>query len=160
MSIRNFEYYHGAVLTRILRKDVQTSLKLVETNKDSYSTYIINDEIALYITYRSPQKTQKHLRWNFSFTGNQLEEINKYSDMELVFALVCNNRKHKGFEPEICFLYKDEILELIDLKAITTQSINVYLEKGKSFRVDGTLSPISKELTVSKNRIDNFEIPA
>ncbi len=159
MAIKDFELYHGAVLTRILRKDIKTSLKLVETNKDSSSTYIINDEIALYITYRSPIKTDKHLRWSFSFSENQLKEINKYSNYKLMFALACINKEYEGYNSEICILSEEEILKLIDLNAINDQRINVYLEKGKSFRVDGTLNPRTKKLTVSKNRINNLELP-
>ena len=159
MAIKDFELYHGAVLARLLRKDISTSLKLVETNKDSSSTYIINDNIALYIIYRSPIKTDKHLRWSFSFNENQLSEINKYSNFKLIFALACINKEFKGYYSEICMLEESEIRELIDLDYIVEQRINVYMEKGKSFRVDGTLSKKSKVHTISRNRINNFEIP-
>ncbi|MCK4260833.1 MAG: hypothetical protein KAX49_17785 [Halanaerobiales bacterium] len=159
MAIREFEFYHGAVLAKILRKDVPYSLKLVETNKESWSTYIINDDIVLYMRYRSPHKTNKHLRWDFSFNSTQIEEIRKYFDYDLRFALVCINKKYKGYNSEVCILNKEQIMNLIDLDATTDQRINVYLEKRKSFRVDGTMSEKYKELIINKSCIDNLKIP-
>ena len=88
-----------------------------------------------------------------------MAEITKYNDYDLIFALVCVNHKYKGFKSEICLLYEDEIKQLVDINSVTEQRINVYLEKGKSFRVDGSISKFYQHLTISKNRIDSFEIP-
>ena len=41
MAVRDFELYHGAVLTKILKKNVATSLKLVETMEDACVNDII-----------------------------------------------------------------------------------------------------------------------
>lgn len=162
MSIKEFEYYHGAVLTKILRKDIPTSLKLVETNKDSWCIYIINDAVALYMRYRSPRKTNNHLCWSFSFDQNQLAEISNYLDknLDLKFTLICINGDYEEYKPEICLIYKEQFLSLVDINSITDQRINVYLENGKSFRVDGTKSQKSKELIISRSEIDKIEIPS
>lgn len=161
MAIKDFEYYHGAVLTKILRKDVPTSIKLVETNKDSWCIYTINDAVALYLRYRSPRKTNNHLCWSFSFDQKQLKEIRDYlkKNLDLKFALICINGDYKEYKPEICLIYKEQFLLIVDVNSITNQRINVYLENGKSFRVDGTKSKKQKEVIISRSEIDKIEIP-
>ena len=51
MPIKDYEYYHGAVLTKILRKDIPTSLKLVETNVKGIVVYIQNKRCS-YVIYQ------------------------------------------------------------------------------------------------------------
>lgn len=160
MAIKEFELYHGAVLAKILRKDIPTSLKLVETNRDS-STYVINDNIALYMTYRSLHKSsnEKISKWFFDFSLQKCREIKEFLHYDLYFTLICINSKYEPNYSEVCLINKESIKKLIDLDAITVQKISVFLENGKSFRVHGTMSKKSKELTVSRNQIDNIEIP-
>lgn len=162
MAIKEFEYYHGAVLTKILRKDIPTSLKLVETNKDSWCTYIINDAVALYLRYRSPRKTNNHLCWSFSFDQKQLKEIRKYlgKNFDLKFSLICTKGVYEEYNSEICLIDREQFLSIADINSITDQRINVYLKNGESFRVDGTKSRKSKELIISRSEIDKIEIPS
>jgi len=64
MAIKEFEFMHGEVITRLLRKDVPMQLTLVETNSsDSKAVYRIltqkNNELILYIKYRSKPEPRK-----------------------------------------------------------------------------------------------------
>ncbi|EPS49557.1 hypothetical protein CFSAN002368_17135 [Clostridium botulinum A1 str. CFSAN002368] len=64
MAIKEFEFYHGAVLTRILRKDIPLTLTLIETNTlESWSAYKISDnakDAILYIKYCSAPNVTKN----------------------------------------------------------------------------------------------------
>ena len=160
MPIKDYEYYHGAVLTKILRKDIPTSLKLVETNvKESWCTYKINDAVTLYIKYSSQIKAQKNIRWTFLFTQRHLSELKRYVNDDLRFALVCLGDEAKDCKPEICLLYKEQVMGLIDFNSITEQRINVYAEKNCELKVDGTMSPKSKQISVKRSEIDSMIIP-
>lgn len=164
MAIKNFEFYHGAVLAKILRKDMATSLKLVETNtKEHWSTYIINDEIALYISYRTgkPNKNKTRLTWYFNLNKNHLKELEDFIHKDLKFALICLSDNDEICKSEICLLEKEDILELIDINSEFVQTITISLEKNqRKFRVHGTLSEIKGEKKINKCLIDNVEIPA
>lgn len=143
-----------------MRKDDPTSLKSVETNKYP-SIYVINGTIALYMTYRSPSnKTKNYKKWNFSFIRAKRQEIKKYMDYDLKFALICINKEFEEYNSDICLLDKDEIMNLLDLDSITDQGISIYLEIGKSFRAHGNMSKTSKELVINRSCIDNIEIPS
>lgn len=159
MAVKEFEFFHGAVLAKILRKDIPTSLKLVETSRDS-STYVINDDIALYMTYRSAHQSSNETSysWYFDFNQSKCKEIKKFMEYNIYFALICHNVKYEPHFTEICLINKEDLIRLIDLDAIKTQRISVYLESGKSFRAHGTMSKKSRELIVNKNSIDNLEI--
>lgn len=160
MGIKDFHFYHGAVLTKILRLDMPTSLKLVETSENSWCTYTINDSVALYMKYSKGRECKKHIRYVFSFEPKHLGEIKGYIDkgIQIKLALICINKNEKS-SSEICLIDEDKVLNLIDLDSITNQIINVYLEKGKSFRVDGTRTESKKEFIINRNAIDNIDIP-
>lgn len=161
MSIKDFHFYHGAVLTKILRLDIPTSLKLVETSEKSWCIYTINDSVALYMKHSTGIETKKHIRYVFNFEKNHLQEIKEYinAGINIKLALICINNRSNGDKSEICLIEEEQLNSLIDLDSITKQTINAYLEKGKSFRVDGTRSQNSKEVVISRSAIDNIQIP-
>jgi activator of HSP90 ATPase len=70
MAIKEFEFMHGGVITRLLRKDIPLQLTLVETSSnDSKAVYKIlsqnNNELTLYIKYRSRPEPRKKEGWGF-----------------------------------------------------------------------------------------------
>jgi hypothetical protein len=70
MKLATFEYYHGVVLTKLLRKDSQVTLTLVESRPtESWATYVINDDIALTIVHsanpREVSQQPKGTSWTF-----------------------------------------------------------------------------------------------
>lgn len=84
--------------------------------------------------------------------------VKKYINDDLRFALVCLGNKAKGCKPEICLLYKEQVMGLIDFNSITEQRINVYAEKNCELKVDGTMSPKLKQISVKRSEIDSMII--
>lgn len=164
MPIKEYEFYHGAVLTKILRKDIPTNLKLVEANpKELWSAYRINDQVVFYMkSSTAPQLIKSGLRWQFPFTLSHINEIKLLLEQANViyFALICINEKYDGYGSEVCLLDKDQMLKLILLDSINPQSITVYSEKNKQLKVHGTLSQHKKELNINRNLLDRLVLPA
>ena len=160
MALREFEFYHGAVITKILRKDMPVTLTLIETDVDkSWSVYEIVDDAGdkvIYMKYcASPRETSKRIAWVFNFIPKHLEELSRYKDIDLYLALICVN-KDLQFEPmEVCLLNREEISETIDIGSNTSQTITVFCETGKKLRVRGS-STNGRELKIKRGRIDDF----
>lgn len=160
MGIKKFELYHGAVLTRILRKDRPLTLTLIETNTaESWSTYKIadnNKDAILYMKYSSaPSVTSKHTRWQYSFKKEHLKELKKYEEKNIYIALIGVQRNIDDKPMEICLLNKEEMLEAIDLDSKTTQSFTVFCEAKKKLRVRGTRTN-HNEIKIDRSRIDKL----
>jgi len=83
--IKEFEFYHGAVLAKIAQTDKKISINSYSKN-NSY-TYVINDKIGLYIKHCSNRMTP----WSFSFARAHQDQIKEMADrLDHVFiALVC-----------------------------------------------------------------------
>lgn len=59
-AVRQFELFHGAVLTALLRRDHPIALSMVETMpSDSWSTYRINDAVNLVVTHSTTGMKQR-----------------------------------------------------------------------------------------------------
>lgn len=83
--IHEFEFYHGAVLTKLAS---QSSHVKIGGYGDSRAAYIINDSIGLYIKHSTNRLTP----WSFSFSREQQNELRNMSqvyDGRLFLALVC-----------------------------------------------------------------------
>jgi hypothetical protein len=91
--------------------------------------------------------------------GINLHRSNVIVNYDLRFALVCLGDEAKECKPEICLLYKEQVMGLIDFNSITEQRINVYAEKNCELKVDGTMSPKSKQISVKRSEIDSMIIP-
>ena len=163
MAIKEFEFMHGGVITRLLRKDVPMQLTLIGTDiKDSKAVYKIltdrNSRIILYIKYRSKPEVRKNEddTWIFNFTLNNLKEIESYKDKEFMAALVCGKDGRLG-SSEVCLLDSEYLFSNVDVFASTTQSLTIKLSAGKSFRVYSRVCA-QKPMIISKNRIDKIEI--
>ena len=83
--IKEFELYHGAVLTKIAQSDAHTVINPYPT--PSRCTYLINNKIGLYIKHSSKRLTP----WGFSFLRQHQDEIQHMAkSLDQVFvALVC-----------------------------------------------------------------------
>jgi len=162
MATRDFEYMHGAVLTKILRMDEPLTLTLIETNKsEAWSAYrfltVANIEGIIYIKCsKTPRKTDKHYAWTFTFNKEKLDELHKMRQEKLYIALVCAHNTFSEKPSEICLLYSDEILKIIDIDSEIQQSISVYIEDGKSMRVSGSNTNREKKI-IERNRIGNIK---
>lgn len=161
MAIKDFEFLHGAVLTRLLRKDEPLTLTLIETNKsEAWSAYKFlsnkNEDGILYIKgSKSPRKTKKHFAWTFTFNMENLKQLRDYTENNLYVSLVCTHNEFSREKAEICFLDYQEVNSLIDTCSTSQQSISVYVEDDKSLRVSGSKTARKKQV-ISRNRIDTI----
>ncbi len=161
MSIKDFEMYHGIVLTKMVRSDHPVSLRMIETNKDeAWAAYRINDAATLYIKYRTKGRKTKRTRglsWVFVFSEDEIREIAKLNKSKPVyFALVCVNKSPIA----VCFLEPTDIAKCIDLKAQSAQNITVLYQRRKSLRVHGQLNTTNDDvLVVSQNGLDVWKVP-
>lgn len=161
MAIKDFELYHGAVLTKILRKDMPLTLTLIETNtSESWSAYKITDnnkDAILYMKYCAvPYNTKKHTRWQYIFNREHLKELKRYEQNDIYLALIGVQKSIKNKPMEICLLRKEEILKAINLDSELQQSITVICEKNKSLRVRGTNVKDHKPDIIERLRIDKL----
>jgi hypothetical protein len=162
MSIKEFELFHGVVLTRLVRSDKPLTLRMIETNDDSWGVYTINDEVKLLIKHSaSPRKLSRGNggdSWVFHFSSEHIVQINELQQKQPVYvALVCGRKDIKQGRMEICFLQPDEFSKVINLSLIEAQSITIRHTLGaKNFRafVDRKEIPLS-----SLNAIDRWKVP-
>ena len=136
MSIKDFELFHGAVLTKLVRSDRPITLRMIETNPDtSWSVYTLNDEVHLFIKYsispRSLSRGKGGLSWVFTFRPEHISEIKALQAEKRVFvALVGGRRNIKQVRMEICLLTPDDFARIIDLEANTNQTVTMKYIKG------------------------------
>lgn len=85
--IKEFQFYHGAALARLIHATQPVSVELYPTK--SNSSYIVNGRIGVFIKYSSKRMSP----WRFSFHKDHQDEIlemrNKLDDVFLV--LVCED---------------------------------------------------------------------
>ena len=80
MAIREFELFHGAVLTKLVRGERPVALRMIETRvSQAWSAYKVNDQLVLYVKHSSkPRKgtRQKKARtWQFTFSPDDISKI-------------------------------------------------------------------------------------
>lgn len=83
--IKEFEFYHGAVLTKIVQSDRKVSISAYPNS--SRCSYVIDGSTGLYIKHSTNRLTP----WGFSFAKIHQDEIKSMADsLDKVFvALVC-----------------------------------------------------------------------
>jgi hypothetical protein len=162
MSIKEFELFHGAVLTRLVRSDRPITVTLIETRpEDTWSVYKIIDSQLFIKHSTSPRPLTREIggySWTFTFSP---DHINQISDLRkehpTCVALVCGISNIKQGRMEICFINHDEIPEILELDNPDTQSVTVRYNKGaKKFRV---LLNRKEKLLIYLNAIDRWNIP-
>ena len=90
MAIREFELFHGAILTRLVRSNKPITLRMIETRPvDAWSTYRLNDEVNVLfkhsLAFRKTQRDDARV-WNFAFTRDQISQLRTQGTWA---ALVC-----------------------------------------------------------------------
>ena len=161
MPIRDYELWHGAVITRLCRNDQPVSLTLIETRDGDRMAYWLNDSVVLFIKYATAPKPRKRggkTTWSFTFQPNHLADIVEYeNDAQVYLALVCGNYDLNE-KMDICLLYPEDIAECLDLADVDrTQWISVEREPRKYLRVSGPNS--EHKLSIPRNRLDTWKIP-
>lgn len=159
MSVREFELFHGAVVTKIVRSDRPMTLRMIETKPgESWSAYTVNGEITLILKHSATPRPLKRergsFRWQFTLSPEQIQQL---SEANSWLALVYGSpRIGKKAPMEICLLPPEDIERLVEKSSLEQQSVYVKYSKGKSLRV---ASAKSEEFVVPRNRLDTWEIP-
>lgn len=181
MPIRDFELYHGALLTKLVRSDRPITIRMIETEtSECWSVYTIDDIVAIYTKssgHGEFYEKDKSAKWHFSFQPRHLSDLQRLSEKNDVYlALVCANHGLPSSVPitfdsykkewerwlaleqqlrrkhtGICFLEADEWRELLDLDDNRTQSIIVKLTGGEGFLVND-------HMRVPQNAIDTWQV--
>lgn len=162
MPVREFEIFHGIVLTKLLRSESPLTLRLVETKpKESWSTYTVNDTVDLLVTHsKSPRVIKRDggaTAWTFQFSQNQLRQMDSELNGRAVWvALVCGSKKPLDGNMHVCLLDPEQIAEVVDLGA-QNPSVTVRKPTGKAaFRV---LRDRQERFTVRLSRLDKWKVP-
>jgi hypothetical protein len=162
MCIREFELFHGAVLTKILRSEKPVSLRLIETRPgESWSTYTLNDSVDLLITHSKHQRPVSQngggFSWSFTFSQNQIRQMDSASSSRRVWvAMVCARKSSEEGDMHVCLLKPEEIYKVINFRA-TQQSLTIRKPNGrKQLRV---YKDRKEQFPVPQSRLDNWEVP-
>jgi hypothetical protein len=161
MSTKQFEFYHGVVLTRLVRSDRPVRLQMsVNQPADSWSAYLIDDSVALFIK-RSGKPTElkkdKTLRWQFTFSDNQLIQMMDYSKDRAVYLALVASRNNSFLDGvNICLISPEQLNSLVDWNTKGTESFTLKdAESSHSYLVCGN----GIEIRVKKKAFDSWDIP-
>lgn len=85
--IRNFEFYHGAALARLIHSTKPVKIRLYPSG--SNASYVVNETIALYLKHSANRMSP----WNFSFQKEHQNEIFRLKKRfgDVVLGLICND---------------------------------------------------------------------
>jgi len=158
MPVREFELFHGAVLTKLVRSDHPTTLRMIETKPgESWSAYTLNDEITLILKHSAtPHQLKRErgsFRWQFTLSPEQIQQLSAANSW---LGLACGSRRIGKAPMEVCLLNPGDVDRLIDKSSLVQQSVLVKYLPGKSLRVS---SSMIDELIIPRNRLDEWQIP-
>jgi hypothetical protein len=159
MPIKQFELFHGAVLTRLMRNKRPMTLRLIETNvNDLWAVYVINDVFAILIKYSAnPQSGKGSARfWQFTFPETQLTQLREPG---MHIALVCGAENLSDKKMEICLVEAEDMTKLIDLDAKTRQWMRVDIQENKQPVVTGTLNSKGSGIKIPRKRLEQLKVP-
>lgn len=126
--IKEFEFFHGLVFARILHA-TQSPLSIRPFPSASNASYIVNQNIGIYIKYSSKRMSP----WRFSFKSEhqmEIELMNK--DLGAVFLLlVCND------DGIICLSYP-ELKQILDDQHDAIEWISATRNKREMYSVKGS----------------------
>jgi hypothetical protein len=131
--ISEFEFFHGAVLARMLHTTQQTIVVAPYSEFDNAS-YIINESTGVYIKY----STKRLSPWRFSFQKRHHEKILEMKrDLGEVFVvLVCN-------DDGAVVLTFEEFQEVVKSDSTTGQWISAARNRGQMYLIKGSDGQLS-----------------
>lgn len=97
MSIKEYEFFNGVVLNKLIRKGKPVSVDIFPCS--SQNSFILNGDVGLYIKYSKKLTTP----WRFSFSKLHQDELKIMSELckKCFLILVCNK------DGIACIGYKD-----------------------------------------------------
>jgi len=138
--MNNSDFFHGAVLSRIIDNKSVGLGKYITSN----SSYIVDDKIVIYIKY-----SQKRISpWTFSFSKVHIEELKKIKEdkSSLFIILLCN-------DDGICCLNFQEFSNIISIENENFPKwIKAQRQHGEKYAVSGSDGDL-------KYKIGNSDFP-
>ena len=126
--IKDFEFFHGLVFTRIVH-GTKTAVSFRPFKSESNASYVVNDEIGIYIKYSAKRMTP----WRFTFMKEHQQEIDlmKTSCNSVFLLLVCND------DGIVCVSYQ-ELKQLLDNQHDPIEWISASRHKRQMYAVKGS----------------------
>jgi len=138
MTISEFEFFHGLVLAKLIRRPDVSNLMLIEYNKQESSIYRVKDDAAVFVTYSKARRSLKKddsCSWTFNLSPEQRRQIREQPNRHSVYiALVCGSPKFKYNEYSICVLTFDQWAEVLGAD-LAEGNITVRLPASSGFRI-------------------------
>ena len=158
MPVREFELFHGAVLTKLARSDRPLTLRMIETRPgDAWSTYRVNDAVSVLIKHSlNPRsvKREKAKTWQFVFSPDQMRQLQAAGTWA---ALVCGGKTVGETHMEVCLLDPTELGQLVDLSSASQQSLTVKRIGGKGLRASSVRMNV--DLIIPRSRLEKWKVP-
>lgn len=160
-EIKDFHFYHGAVLARILRAGQPISLTLIEMEKGAWSSYEIDSNIHQYRLVvltgsglRRVKQGGEGYSWTCQLSESQMQQV-KTSSRPVCIACVLPKKEIKESGQFICFLDPDEVQKVVDTsKQVDSLTIRKLDQNYSKFQV---YKNKIVALTVSLNAIDTYQ---
>jgi len=126
--IKEFEFYHGLVFARILHS-IPRQLSIEPYHSSSNASYVINENIGLYIKYSSKRMTP----WRFSFKKEHQDEIYEMKSLygRVFLVLVCRN------DGIVCLSY-NELKQILDDEHDPTEWVSATRHPREMYAVKGS----------------------
>ena len=126
--IREFEFYHGAVLAKLLHESGQ-SVTIEPFPSESNASYVVNKNIGLFIKHSAKRMSP----WRFSFAKEHQDEILEMKNKlgEVFLLLVCG-------EDGIVSLSFGEVKNLLNATHDPVEWISVARNKNSHYTVKGS----------------------
>jgi len=127
MALKEYEFYNGAVLNRLIRKGKPIEIDVFPTSNSN--SFMINKKVGLYIKY----STKKISPWRFSFTREQQEEIRIMRDLleNIYIIFVCDR---DGF---VCIEYQ-ELKQILDEHYEEVEWVSASRLKREQYSIKGS----------------------
>lgn len=127
MTIDKFEFYHGAVLTKLINFGEKLSIQTFPS--ESNATFTINGNIGIYIKYSAKRMTP----WVFTFKKIHQVELKAISELhkETFLVMVC------GSDGITCVNYK-RLKKLLDDNFDLTEWIKAHRYRREQYQLSGS----------------------
>jgi len=125
--LREFEFYHGVVLSRLVHSNIPVQIHPFST--ESNASYILNESIGLYIKHSTKRMTP----WRFSFQKkhqNEIQEMEKRLD-DVFLILVCG-------DDGIVTLSYNELKKILDKQHDEVEWISILRRPREKYTVTGS----------------------
>ncbi|MEW5873065.1 MAG: hypothetical protein AB1894_27650 [Chloroflexota bacterium] len=160
MSVKEFEIFHGIVLTKLVRCERPVALSLIETRGDEWACYKINEAVFLFVKHSTSRRKVSRggggYSWSFVFNVGQMQQMAaKAKEMQVYIALVCGNKSFDT-EMQVCLLEPSELHGLLDFSVSVQQAITVRYHPGKNLRI---FKDRKEKLLVPQGRLDTWDVP-